>query len=395
MAIDVGFAERLSHVVQLTNAFIAAGNETEDARSNAKQVEEEILGSAASLEEYQTRMRQAVEGILSSMPAPTLEEQPVEVDEVFNTDGPSFGAYQYATFHADGLMSTVFKAKAKDENAPVRVVALKHTRPAMMGPPHNSVREARILAKARHDSIVPLLDTIHDPGDHFILVFPFLRQDLENLLRSDRLDRRQASMVFDGLFSALEHIHSMGIIHRDVKPSNILLKTMDGPAYLIDFGIAWFPDDRDSEPATSKITDVGTTRYRAPEILFGDKAYDTSLDMWAAGCVVAELVKVGHLPIFDSGEVGSELALIKSIFTTLGTPSEETWPSAKDCPDWGKMRFQQFAAKTWEEIVPKASATALDFVSKTVCYEKTARLTAKDALKHELRSNLANAPWHV
>ncbi len=288
-------------------------------------------------------------------------------------------------------MSTVYKAKAKDENAPVRIVALKLTQPARMSPPHNSVREARLLAKARHENVVPLLDTIHNPGDYFILVFPFLRQDLENLLRTDRLDKRQASMVFHGLFSALEHIHSMGLIHRDVKPSNILLETMDGPVYLIDFGIAWSPDDKDSEPATSKITDVGTTCYRAPEILFGDKAYDTSLDMWAAGCVVAEMLKVGHRAIFDAGELGSELALIKSIFTTLGTPTDETWPSAKACPDWGKMRFKQFPTKPWHEILSGASAVAVDFVSKTVCYEKTARLTAEDALKHELRSNISNA----
>lgn len=287
-------------------------------------------------------------------------------------------------------MSTVFKAKASNEKAPVHVVALKVTHPARMGPPHDSMREARLLTKARHENVVPLLDTIHKPGDHFILVFPFLRQDLENLLRTDRLDQRQASMVFDGLFSALEHIHSMGMIHRDIKPSNILLETMDGPVYLIDFGIAWSPEDKGSESASSKITDVGTTCYRAPEILFGDKAYDTSLDMWAAGCVVAEMVKVGHHSIFDAGELGSELALIKSIFTTFGTPTEETWPSAKGCPDWGKMRFQQFPAKTWEDILEGASAAALDFVGRTLCYEKTARLTAKDALKHELRSSIGS-----
>ena len=281
-------------------------------------------------------------------------------------------------------MSTVFKARAKDLAAAVRIVALKVTHPAMMGPPHNSVREARLLVKARHEHVVPLIESIREPGDRFILVFPFLRQDLENLLRSDRLDHKQASMVFHGLFSALEYIHSLGIIHRDVKPSNILLKTMTGPVYLIDFGIAWDPADKDSEPMKSKITDVGTTCYRPPEILFGNKSYDTSLDMWSAGCVVAELVRAGHHPIFDAREVGSELALIKSIFTTLGTPNEQIWPSAKACPDWGKMRFQQFPAKPWRDILPGVPATAIDFVSKTVCYETTERFTAKEALQHGL-----------
>jgi cyclin-dependent kinase len=327
-----------------------------------------------------------VTAILSVETPPAQAEETTDVDELFNTEGPTFGAYCYATFHADGLMSTVFKAKPMNEAAPVRVVALKVTHPAMMGPPHNSIREARLLVKARHEHVVPLLDTIHEPGDCFILVFPFLRQDLENLLRSGRLDKRQAGMVFDGLFSALEHIHSLGMIHRDIKPSNILLETMNGPVYLIDFGITWSADDKDSEPATSKITDVGTTCYRPPEILFGNKSYDTSLDMWAAGCVVAEMARVGHRPIFDAGEVGSELALIKSIFTTLGTPNEETWPSSRACPDWGKMRFQQFPPKPWKDLLPGASEAAIDFVSQTVCYEMTRRLTAGGALKHDLRT---------
>lgn len=285
-------------------------------------------------------------------------------------------------------MSTVFKAQAKDRNAPVQIVALKVTHPAMMMPPHNSEREARLLVKARSEHVVPLLDTIHEPGGQFILVFPFLRQDLENLLRSGRLDKRQTSMVFEGIFQALEHIHGLGMIHRDVKPSNILLKGMYGPVYLADFGIAWDPADKDSEPADSKITDVGTTCYRPPELLFGHQSYDASLDMWAAGCVVSEMVKDDHSPLFDAGPLGSELGLIKSIFTTLGTPNDETWPSALRYPDWGKMKFQNFPPESWKKILPGASEKATDFVTKTVCYEPTQRLTAKQALQHDLRKEL-------
>ncbi len=191
--------------------------------------------------------------------------------------------------------------------------------------PHNSVREARLLEVCRHDAVVPLLDSFHE-GGRFIMVFRFLRQDLENLLRTDSLSQRQSSMVFKALFEALSHIHSLGIIHRDVKPSNILLGAMNGPVYLTDFGIAWSPCGKDSEPADDKITDVGTTCYRPPELLFGDRAYSTSLDIWAAGCVVAEMVKKGHYPVFDAGPLGSELGLIKSMFTTLGTPNDESWP---------------------------------------------------------------------
>jgi cyclin-dependent kinase len=132
------------------------------------------------------------------------------------------------------------------------------------------------------------------------------------------------------LFRALAQIHDLGIIHRDIKPSNILLDSPDGPAYLADFGISWKEGQKDSEPAVKKITDVGTTCYRPPEILFGYRGYGAALDLWAAGCVVAEAVAVGHKQLFDSGPVGSDLSLIQSIFQTLGTPDEEIWPVCHD-----------------------------------------------------------------
>jgi cyclin-dependent kinase len=221
-------------------------------------------------------------------------------------------------------MSTIFKAKA-DTSSAIKIVALKVTTPTLMVPPHNSIREARLLAACKSERVVSLLDSFRE-SDRFVMVFPFLRQDLENLLRTDNLTSAQSGMVFKTLFEALAFIHDLGIIHRDVKPSNILLESMDGPIYLADFGIAWSPDDKDSEPANEKITDVGTTCYRPPELMFGHRAYDTSLDMWAAGCVVGEIVNKGHCPIFDAGPLGSELGLIKSMFTILGTPNNKTWP---------------------------------------------------------------------
>ena len=115
------------------------------------------------------------------------------------------------------------------------------------------------------------------------------------------------------------------MLHRDIKPSNLLLASPSGPAYLADFGIAWHAEDPESESAAAKITDVGTTCYRAPELLFGHGGYGEGVDMWAAGCVVAEAEKAGK-SLFDAGDLGSELALIKSIFTTMGTPDEDTWP---------------------------------------------------------------------
>lgn len=213
-----------------------------------------------------------------------------------------------------------------DSPAKSRLVALKITTPSVMEPPHDSKREANILSLAASDRIIPLLDTFRENGSQFVLVFPFMRYDFSDLLCDKKLSKSQIKSCLKDLFTGLAFIHSKGIIHRDVKPSNILLKSLDGPAYLSDFGIAWAPGVPGSEPADSKITDVGTTCYRPPELLFGNQKYNCSLDLWAAGCTVAEALTPGHETLFDSGELGSDLALIQSVFKKLGTPNLDVWP---------------------------------------------------------------------
>jgi cyclin-dependent kinase len=246
--------------------------------------------------------------------------------------GRPIGKYQNALYYREGLFSAVYKAPALDDGgyfppeAKSKIVALKVTTPSTMEQPHDSKREAKILAMAACNRVIPLLDTFREHGSHFVLVFPFMRYDLNDLLQNKKLSNQQAKNCLKDLFSALAHIHSQGIIHRDIKPSNILLKSLDGPAYLTDFGIAWAPTVLGSEAADSKITDVGTTCYRPPELLFGNTGYGCSLDMWAAGCTVAEVLDPGHATLFDSGELGSDLALIQSVFKKLGTPNLDVWP---------------------------------------------------------------------
>ena len=255
-------------------------------------------------------------------------------DYVPTPGGRPVGKYHDAVYHREGLFSVVYKAPALghdgffpvDSPAKTRLVALKITTPSVMEPPHDSKREAKILSLAASDRIIPLLDTFQENGSQFVLVFPFMRYDFSDLLRDKKLSKSQIKSCVKDLFTGLAYIHSKGIIHRDVKPSNILLKSRDGPAYLSDFGIAWAPGVSGSEAADSKITDVGTTCYRPPELLFGNQKYDCSLDLWAAGCTVAEALDPDHETLFDSGELGSDLALIQSVFKKLGTPNLEVWP---------------------------------------------------------------------
>ena len=308
--------------------------------------------------------------------------------EALDPDGLKIGEYERATFYRDGQTSTIYKARAPSSTPEhafsSKVVALKYTVLTAQGPPHNSAREARLLQEAKHEHVIPLLDSFYAKPGHLVLIFPFMHLDLQTLLRQKDLSANESVEVIRSLFAALAHVHALGMIHRDVKPSNILLQSRKGPLYLADFGIAWSPRDRDSEATAKKITDVGTTSYRPPELLFGHAAYDTSLDIWAAGCVVAEMVRPSHQQLFDAGPLGSELGLIKSMFSTLGTPTDETWPSAKQYPDWGKMRFQQYPAQPWSQILDSANEPLIDFVKNSVTYESTRRMTAAEALDYPL-----------
>lgn len=246
--------------------------------------------------------------------------------------------------------------------------------------------------------MIPLLETFRFDDNKFVLVSPFMRHDLAELLRKTKPQPTQVYGYLRDLFNGLSHLHSIGMIHRDVKPSNILLSSPEGPAYLADFGIAWHEQDASSEPADQKITDVGTTCYRPPEILFGNRRYNESLDMWAAGCVAAELFEWSDKTLFDSGELGSDLALIQSIFTSLGTPNLTTWPvrmvsrgsedagssssqEAKDLPDWGKMQFREYPPKKWSELLPASLEAERNLVSRLVVYESKNRATASEVRK--------------
>lgn len=236
--------------------------------------------------------------------------------------GESIGPFQSCLHHYGGLHSTIYKSREDDGT----LVAIKVTIPHLLAEPHDVKREVRLLQASASAHVVPLLQTLKLDGGRLVLVFPFFQYDFEQLLRRDMVTGTQTKSILRDMFRALAHLHAQGILHRDIKPSNILVDSPEGPAYLADFGIAWKEGTEGSEPADQKITDVGTTCYRAPEILFGYRGYGSALDLWAAGCVVAEAVAVGHQQLFDSGPLGSDLSLIQSIFKTLGTPDAESWP---------------------------------------------------------------------
>jgi serine/threonine protein kinase len=204
--------------------------------------------------------------------------------------------------------------------------------------------------------------------------------NLENLILRGPIPRTRIIKHFKDIFTALDYLHSQGIIHRDIKPSAVLLESPDGPAFLSDFGTAWHPElSIYTEPADQKILDIGTGPYRAPETLFGDKSYGSAVDIWAAGTMLAECCRTPPNPLFESRaahEDGNQLGLILSVFKNIGSPTRESWPEAVMFKTPPFEMYKTFEGKKWEDLLPDVDDDFCNLIASLVRYSGSARASA-------------------
>uniref|UniRef100_A0A8C9EGA0 Mitogen-activated protein kinase 15 n=1 Tax=Pavo cristatus TaxID=9049 RepID=A0A8C9EGA0_PAVCR len=174
------------------------------------------------------------------------------------------------------------------------------------------------------------------------------------------------------LLKATKFIHSGNVIHRDQKPSNILLDA-DCFVKLCDFGLARSLCQRDEGQSSPALTEYVATRwYRAPEILLSSRSYTKGVDMWSIGCILGELL-LGK-PLFPGT---STINQIEQILRVIPAPSSEDGVSLSNCFLTCRQRV------TFEEILPSSTPLpALDLLKKLLVFNPDKRLTAEEALQH-------------
>jgi len=271
----------------------------------------------------------------------------------------------------EGTYGVVYKAKDLRTG---EIVAMKKIRleTEEEGIPSTTLREISTLRALRHQNIVELRDVLHQDG-RLYLIFEFVDKDLKKYMDavSGPLRPELIQSYTKQLLLGLEFCHTRAVMHRDLKPQNILV-SRDGVLKLADFGLA-----RAFVPPIRPFThEVVTLWYRPPEILLGSKTYALATDMWAVGTIIAEMSNKRPLIPGDS-----EIDEVFKIFRVFGTPNEQSWPGVTSLPDWNES-FPVWPSLRLNAFVPNLCPDGLDLVERLLTLDPKLRFSACDALRH-------------
>ncbi|RLN25354.1 putative serine/threonine-protein kinase [Panicum miliaceum] len=277
-----------------------------------------------------------------------------------------------------GTYSNVYKAIDVESG---RVVALKKVRVDGVGEAESARFMAREIALLRclgdHPHIVRLQGLVTsrlNTAPSLYLVFEYMEHDLTGLTAcatasGRRMSLPQVKCYMKQLLSGIEHCHNNGVLHRDIKSSNLLVSS-DGILKIADFGLATSYDPDNVRPMTSQVI---TLWYRPPELLLGATHYGVGVDLWSVGCILAELL-LGE-PIFPGR---TEVEQLHKIFKLCGTPSEDYWDKMKFTHPTFKP-YERCLAEKFKDVPP----STLSLLETLLSIDPDMRGTATDALNSE------------
>ncbi|XP_054707252.1 cyclin-dependent kinase 4-like [Uloborus diversus] len=317
----------------------------------------------------------------TSVPCANTQQNmpPASINNPFLMFQPNTKSYEDMTLIGNGAYGTVYKAKDLANNG--QFVALKKVRVPLGedGVPVNAVREIALLKQLtsfEHPNVVRLLDICqgrkleNERQMLLYLVFEHVDQDLSTYLEkcpSPGLGPERIKDITYQLLNGLDFLHFNRVLHRDLKPQNILISNQ-GIVKLADFGLARL--------YTSNVTltsVVVTLWYRPPEVLMA-QPYGTAVDVWSCGCILAELYR--RKPLFP-GE--NEVDQLAKIFEVVGSPSQSDWPLDVSLP-WTTFKF--YKGVPFRDVVPEICSDGADLLKKMVCYDPVQRISCAAAMKH-------------
>ncbi|KAF3590144.1 hypothetical protein F2Q69_00030147 [Brassica cretica] len=274
-----------------------------------------------------------------------------------------------------GTYSIVYKARDLETG---QIVAMKKVRFANMDPEsvRFMAREINILRKLDHPNVMKLKCLVTSKlSGSLHLVFDYMEHDLSGLaLRPGvKFTEPQIKCFMKQLLCGLEHCHSRGILHRDIKGSNLLVNN-DGVLKIGDFGLASFYNPDHEQPLTSRVV---TLWYRAPELLLGSTDYGPGIDLWSVGCILAELF-VGK-PIMPGR---TEVEQMHKIFKLCGSPSEDFWETTK-FPQATSYRPQHPYKRVLLETFKNLPSSSLALLDRLLSVEPEKRCSASSTLLSE------------
>lgn len=266
----------------------------------------------------------------------------------------------------------VFKGRNRQTG---ELVALKEIHlDSEEGTPSTAIREISLMKELKHENIVSLYDVIHTENK-LMLVFEYMDKDLKKYMDSrgggGQLDYVTIKSFMHQILQGIQFCHKNRVLHRDLKPQNLLINNK-GQLKLADFGLA----RAFGIPVNTFSNEVVTLWYRAPDVLLGSRTYSTSIDIWSAGCIMAEMY-TGR-PLFPGTTNEDQL---QKIFRLMGTPSERSWPGISQFPEY-KSNFHIYATQDLRMILPQVDQLGLDLLNRMLQLRPEVRIKADEALTH-------------